>query len=129
MKANELRVGNLVLFDKMIVSILEISQDEIWCKQIKKTTKSGIILCHLSELKPIELNNKWFLKLGFKKGIDMFLSSNTIMYSIFKLRIRIMANYYTFCNECSFTKIEYVHQLQNLYFALCGEELVFSTEP
>ena len=25
---------------------------------------------------------------------------------------------------------EYIHQVQNLYFALCGEELVFSsTEP
>ena len=33
-------------------------------------------------------------------------------------------------SETHLTEIKYIHELQNLFFSLCGEELVFSsTEP
>lgn len=36
-----------------------------------------------------------------------------------------------YCNTGCFIpqKCEYLHDLQNLWFSICGEELVFSTEP
>lgn len=123
-KANELRVGNLVLVDKMIVSILEISQDEIWCKQFKQTTKSGIILCHLSELKPIKLIKKWLIIAGFKK---IFPKGTCYMYNDFSVYNYGRLGIYFFNKTL---KIESLHKLQNLYYALNNEELVFSsTEP
>jgi len=67
-------------------------------------------------IEPIPLNEEWLLKFGFKKinGWD-----DMIMYLKDEVEILDGTSFY----NCIDNKVEYVHQLQNLYFALSGEEL------
>ena len=101
LKANELRIGNCVYAFKTI-----------W--QIDNTDFNNIE--KIETYKPIPLTEDILLKCGFKKepidvyslnGIDLCVSDNSVEF--FAGRIE--------------TNIYYLHQLQNLYFALTGEEL------
>lgn len=115
MKANELRIGNFVL---------ELRKPEVVGK---RTFENWDTLNLEDHLHPIPLTEEWLKKAGFEKR-DLF----TFYYD--KLCIRksnpldkFDQNGRTYWN--SWTIIEsqpnYVHQLQNLYFALTGEELEF----
>ena len=76
---------------------------------------------------PIPLTEEILLKFGF---YEIYKSEFSIRYGIenfdeieFKWNKTFGWNFYykTFCIE----GIKYVHQLQNLFFSLCGEELTF----
>lgn len=73
---------------------------------------------------PIELSPEWMVKLGFEKNLGghyMDIKDLGFMnYDNGILEIGIMAKYPIAAVE---SKIRYVHQLQNLYFALTGEEI------
>ena len=85
--------------------------------------------------KPIPLIEEWLIKFGFKINEDFgFDSGEDTCYDIYsngKLSIADVNGVYKLWIEIdqddwynfSWTKIEYVHQLQNLYFALTGFEL------
>lgn len=89
----------------------------------------------LTEIKPIPLTEEWLVKFGFDidtdKGWNRSEDINYDVYSlnnfdvalidvVYKLWIEIEGD--TWYNS-SLTAIKYVHQLQNLYFALTSEEL------
>ncbi|MGU3377670.1 hypothetical protein [Chryseobacterium sp. M5A1_1a] len=75
---------------------------------------------------PIELTEAWLLKFGFVKKADhnfalkVFTRSIIHAYTYGKVEIELgnMSGY-----SFGYPKIDYVHQLQNLFFSLCGEEL------
>jgi len=114
MKANELRIGNLVyLNDKQKVwEILDGHEiDEI---NENKTVE------------PINLIEEWLLKFGFIKNQNVFW----ISISSIKAEIHIEQYSKEFVtivrsdfSELILCPVKYVHQLQNLYFALTGKEL------
>jgi hypothetical protein len=71
---------------------------------------------------PIPLTQEWLLKFGFKK--------DGIYYENAHLQLSKMTSkngYDCYCTDLDFsifmTELEHVHSLQNLYFALTGEEL------
>jgi len=117
MKANELRVGNYVNAKNFhIKDIEEISQ--VKCDWIR----------YSSLLEPIPLTEEWLLKFGFetRKESDNFyyfgFGENPITKDwMLCLKYFKDENKFFFMN--GFHIIKYVHQLQNLYFALTGEEL------
>jgi hypothetical protein len=109
MKASELRIGNYV-------------NDSI-----------GLITIGLNgnikfadAYHPIPLTEEWLLKFGFKLDIDSSYHKRDV--SVF-LDKRFKTNLYLQSNESNFVwfgyelRVDYVHQLQNLYFALTQEEL------
>lgn len=67
--------------------------------------------------KPIQLTEEWLIRFGFEKLIP-----NGSVYKLGDFHIQDFSplGFYECANHI---KIEYVHQLQNLYFALTGEEL------
>ena len=67
------------------------------------------------EFNPIPLTEEWLLKFGFKKISEIGDYSNGNMTVILAISNKI----YTLKRK----RINHVHQLQNLYFALTGEEL------
>lgn len=75
--------------------------------------------------KPIPLTEEWLVRMGFEKysdggelkGIDCF-------YCKGKLKGAISLPNFMFNG---FIQIKHVHQLQNLYFALTGEELTIKS--
>ena len=118
MKATELRIGNLVFADLygekeiLVESICSINND------VFNSTTGEI---PFSSLKPIPLTEEWLLKFGFELKIGNYHLEN------FRFNISNPMNYdgFLFCDGYSVLteKIKHVHQLQNLYFALTGEEL------
>jgi hypothetical protein len=122
MKASELRIGNLV-WDKMFLysirGITDILQAEISGIHNTKNAsnedfyKEGIVYSlNYENVEPIPLTEEWLLKFGFEKT-DINTWGNKVIGIFFDGKI----GSYNICN------FKYVHQLQNLYFALCREEL------
>ena len=130
MQASELRLKNLVLcntsigFVDEIVSVCIVSSDEIVCYY--KPTKQ-FIFCKDALFEPIPLTGEWLLKFGFKKdlGNDLYLESTSTSFFVWQNnRVELLDNKNNIC----ISYCEYVHQLQNLYFALTGEELTIKEE-
>ena len=71
---------------------------------------------------PIPLNTNWLLKLGFKYNNYEELYQK----DIFDIDIIDDVYCHFYMNEYGdwYKNIEYVHELQNLYFALTGNELI-----
>lgn len=129
-KANELRCGNMVLYkpygnrDGERVTIAGILGMKAYFN--KYTNESGM----LHALMPIPLTEEWLAKFGFKRH-DEEDCNGYLAYrpSTAHFSVRLFINYTGHvCAHYSGTAIstnhpQYVHQLQNLYFALTGEEL------
>ena len=119
MKANELRIGNYV---EVFVSFCLIKEEQvidIMCDSINTKSHENMTFDYIE---PIPLTEEWLNRFGFRKsGIYWFDSHDELLsYSFKKNTIAIgrMGIYFE-------NKIHYVHQLQNLYFALTGEELEY----
>ena len=117
MKANELRIGNYVTLLGKITKVSPI--------MIAEEYQSG--LCSSDYLEDIPLTEKWLLKFGFDlirnnkdsgyKQYENYTNGFTIMFSI-------EVNEQPVCwVESIGLDVMFVHQLQNLYFALTGKEL------
>ena len=131
MKANELRIGNLVfrinrsgkihLPQENPLEVLQIGRhfSEVLLMGEIPAQKEEWIKISNGDLSPIPLNSEWLERLGFKSNIW------TALWSKDDLSINIATPFYAWYGKESKTisDIKYVHQLQNLYFALTGQEL------
>ena len=123
MKANELRIGNLLRdkVSKTELEVIELSENNIITKVIDR---SKFPLKDGWGIEYIPLTEEWLLKFGFdKKGNKGKL--NVILSGNFGYK-----NGKTYFNSWVILESQpkYVNQLQNLYFALTGEELTFKSE-
>ena len=130
MEARELRIGNWVHND------VEINTFQI---------EHGWQIDESYEVSGIELTEEWLFNFGF----EMFdyqtddSENDDFIYINYKKQIHGKMSYYTISNtrdgdwcfgfnviwaeEIMLSQVYYVHELQNLYFALTGNEL-FATE-
>lgn len=121
MEAKELRIGNLV------TQIIEKStHNEEKTITIEWQELMWISRDRSSKYKPIPLTEEWLLNFGFEKDLDKSLVKNNIAIFLdkrFKTNLFLQENQDNFKWFSYELKVEYVHQLQNIYFALTGEEL------
>ena len=110
MKASELRIGNLV-YDNLGGAL-----------KIK-----GISLeSDLSHIKPIPLTEEWLLKFGFEfDEEDDGYQKGKYKVSVSNEGCLFFINIGYYPEEIA--EFNYVHQLQNLYFALTNEELILNS--
>ena len=113
MKAEELRIGNLFKdkHSRKIIKVIKLSESKI--------TFDG---CFYGEwqAEPIPLTEEILLKCGFE------FFDNERIFNNFVIEDFHNGNYYFTAGEgikLHEKHIEYLHQLQNLYFSLTGEEL------
>lgn len=130
-KVNELRYGN-VIYDKYGAQSTVYEFD--YSVAVLSTSPKGD---EFSKLKPIPLTEEWLLRFGFEKSennveinyrkylgenynflIEFHKGSNSYNYGYEEMNEFDEMIFNNFGNG-----IEYVHQLQNLYFALTSEEL------
>jgi hypothetical protein len=148
MKANELRIGNYLMDDEsdtlVVVSRIESieytnwnSGDEFNIVVLEYGTKERYLE---GDFRPIPLTEEWLLKLGFSMD-DEYLSMWINDYK-YCFKYRDWAKNWAFYIEYTDSPhpkdenqkypvsfdIRYVHQLQNLYFALTGYELEIKDE-
>ncbi len=103
MKASDLRVGNWVskhgeYYQITSATIVSLERGE-------------------SDAEPIPLTEEWLLKFGFKRH------PNYSYWFCGRIILVIDNGVYFLCDVDMRIDIKYVHQLQNLYHALTGEEL------
>jgi hypothetical protein len=115
MKANELRIGNFYEIDQYpddrIITQIEDGIDIDQCGKLNAS--------------PIPITKEWLLKFGFvkvKDDIFRLLEDDIIICTVSKIgpdefeyeQLKVRGIY-----------VQFVHQLQNLRFALTGEELTY----
>jgi hypothetical protein len=111
MEASELRIGNVVSTLRAIGNYWSwtfISHEDIY----------SISCGNENNFKPTPLTEEWLLKFGFKKDF------NGYYFGLLSFSITRNNEFMICVNDRPTETICYsVHQLQNLYFALTGEEL------
>jgi len=131
-KANELRIGNLI-YNSYTQDVFSVYS--MFIVQFSKTEDTNI--------KPVLLTEEWLLKFGFKNIKEHWVKyddkpegfhTNSIciiqhkdLFSRKHLSFSFSASGNYNPNSIDF-EVKYVHQLQNLYFALTGEELIIDPE-
>ncbi len=105
----ELRIGNMVFYQGTTFGNVEISAQDLSDFITGKFDKIGV------EIKPIKLTDEIYRKLGGNFRIDegwITTDDNGGIYCCDD------DDQMVFCPPC-----EFVHQLQNLYYSLTGNEL------
>lgn len=151
MNANELRIGNLVKINNdllpetkgQVYSVYGINErfdkefpesaNVVSLRHESRNTRYVRTYNQFDEfVEPIPLTEEWLVKFGFEKVNDNFMTiesyhyenKNCWIYLIadgFELELNTLSERNNLCRT-----YKYVHQLQNLYFALTGEELTIS---
>ena len=132
MKANELRIGNYVK---------DMDYDYVTIAGIHPQSTNELTICIndcdvgdrlFKDVEGIPLTEEWLLKFGFKVdnrfAVKQYRIDGDKYHSLNMVSHKI--NYWSPIIRCDSQKqvfelygINYIHQLQNLYFALTGTEL------
>lgn len=136
MKIEELRIGNLIRYNKPSYELLKIQRNVV-VKSIKHNNKNNmhVIECQTGErtfikhFKPIRITQKWLLKFGF---VDVkkynyadysLLMNNGLFIHINLPKYEITIGQLNNFSHC-ILKLKFVHQLQNFYFSIIGKDLI-----
>ena len=125
MEAQELRIGNIIegYLEPQVSEWVEIEVTlEVLGRMQTYPNTHGY--------RPVSLTGEWLVKLGFKQmyflgaKIRYFIKGN-LMYSTIDRHVEYKNGSINFIiREC-----EHVHDLQNLYQAMTGEELTLKPNP
>jgi hypothetical protein len=131
MDAQELRTGNFIYDSRE--NIVEVGGINIYGRILVEDKSCDDGYYTLSDSKPIPLTEEWFERFGLlkslgyyfeidkKKNIEFGWNDKNMWYVYFRNKSKGLAiddDYVILRNDLS-----YVHQLQNLFFALTGSEL------
>jgi hypothetical protein len=119
-KPTELRIGNLVEYNGTADAIILI--DHKGCELVR----FGYLSLQ-DEVQPIPLTEEWLVKFGIEKDEDLeseypFDFGSFLPFTRYSPIKKEMTN----ADWMNSKPLEYVHQLQNLYLALTGEELILT---
>ncbi len=137
MKITELRVGdfigmNLKEFPQNLFTVLEVGETMKVVNFITTPDNTNLKrreseYFDIADFEPIPLTEEWLVKLGFE---ETYKSQHTQRFDLisntkfgYNKNLKTDIYYIRWIGE-DFIHIKYVHQLQNLYFALTGEELI-----
>ena len=126
MKANEIRIGNYIGVEEVDLNSGSeiISSYQCNLNDIAEIERGNV----RNRYSPIPLTEEWLLKLGFSatSHLHNFYHEDNmyfqIMSTIRNTQTGERSGFY-FDSDGFDLKLDHVHQLQNLYFALTGEEL------
>ena len=119
-KANDLRIGNLV--NRYFEKKYDFGSSMEWQPIVFNLDDFKLLKCF--KHKPIPITEQWLLKFGFYKTTEN--TGNLICFKNGKYTIAKWINdkwQFWISTIDLYNSPQYVHQLQNLYFALTSEEL------
>ena len=137
-KIQELRIGNMLSIEGTFIKVGKIEENSISWNIAKDTAKFKIWNPFLpisdKRINPIPLTEEILLKFGFeyrKKNSKVIMLGLTNEEYETTLQNWITTNFFQI-SRCGINalsvEIKYVHQLQNIFFALTGEELTFKKD-
>lgn len=134
MKSNELRINNLTSAG----IVIEIQKECFYVHDGKSSLKNTWF-----DINPIKITEEWLLKFGFEKfvyeseetgyGTEYKLKASEDVFMVYAddFSLGIYSDEISEQNDVAVIPnhehIKHVHQLQNLYFALTGEELNYES--
>ena len=127
-KENDLRLNNLVKWNGLVQKITAIAFGN--CLLDKHPTADYPV--ELIDIDSVPLNEKILLNCGFKKRKSVFgywIYEIMFRHNVLSVDEVDSGLCYFYIGNTHIAQTRYVHELQNLYFSITGEELVFSTEP
>ncbi len=125
-KPSDLRLGNWVMYDNRYFQISMIA--DVFPEL--NTTEFGIGVVDYNNISAIPLSEEVLLRSGFHKCekhenfYQIILNDWTKIYVAFhekQYAVELSISKHSFC-----PKVNYLHQLQNLYYTLTGEEMEVS---
>ncbi len=127
MTPQELRIGNYVLEQngQEITTIASITQPENGIFEYEVNDVDGMFIqVPEDEIEPIPITEDWLMEFGFLNGnkqsqCDMW---GCWYYDDFKIIVDKDGNFEADVYVAELF-LKYIHQLQNLYFSLTGDEL------
>lgn len=133
LQAKDFRIGNFVEYDNRVFEIDSISNDFPTLNSIE----FGVGVVDWNNLQPIPLTENWLLDFGFEvknfdyttpisecKVVTLTLIPHDEQHSSLTVCVTQKDEDFFEVNEnVILSDISFVHQLQNLFFALSGEEL------
>ena len=126
-QANELRIGNYVLINGKFCKTEAITGCMVSVSGYEINRFKPFEFKHLE---PIQLTEEILLKCGFEKKQEWYRHNEMKKYTIESGVIDLTKGRYHIRQYISKDKslhlsdLKYLHQLQNLYFALTGKELI-----
>lgn len=116
MKSNEYRIGNIIDSDRGIGVISELSE---YKSNVGIRTNEFKHFAYINAtISRVTLTHKWLLDFGFEKdGVQYSKAGVIILYE------KRFFKFYYGVGMGDFKNLNYVHQLQNLFYCLTGEEL------
>jgi hypothetical protein len=124
MKTNELRLGNLVVYNNQIVKTTGLHFNMFECGN--PADENWMCTRHISEVQPIELTEELLVKLGFEGEVYEFcLHTEDANITVNLIENRVEISFFGNCEAelCIKYNVKYLHQLQNAYYLLTNEEL------
>lgn len=134
MKANDLRIRNWIKYEDKLVQVVQLSSLMILCQ---RDENQFLVNCAPEVFDPIELTKEVLVKIGFedRKGYfnysRVFCDENNYCDSI-HIYYCPMLKHFKFTHDkvkveelqtMDVYNIKYLHQLQNAYYCLTGQEL------
>lgn len=129
-KSEELMIGNYIESYGEISEITLIGTEGVSAKYDVENGKCTVRFSN-PNLLPIPLTEEWLIKFGFDKSFD---SSFYILILPHKYKVYISISFemysYQVCQSGNgfSVDIKHVHQLQNLYYVLTGEQLTIKKQ-
>lgn len=122
-EATELRLFNKVSWKGSIDDVIRIELDTDGDGYFVTVSDmfGGIAYVNVKEIDPIPLSPQWLERMGFTndpKGSNSYSKEDVKVFNFNEDGIYKLWNFNA--------EIQYVHQLQNLYFALTGKELTIN---
>lgn len=113
MKAKELRIGSLINYNGIICKVEAITNEYVSISGYEENRFTPI---KIEDIKDEPITEEWLLDFGFEK--------RKVDFPSFQLNgIQINCINGKWQDYASQRGLPHIHQLQNLYFALTGEEL------
>lgn len=116
----QLRIGNVFKekYSGQTIKVIELTE--------KNVTFDGIFTNDW-QAESIQLTEEWIVKLGLEKSRNIYLPQGEIDICVNAKIVYIGGCDLPLDNQYFELRCEYVHELQNLYFALTGQELTLKS--
>jgi hypothetical protein len=123
----QLRIGNLVEIENhtKVCEVIEIKEKSLRVSYIR--SDNGMVhnpIIEIDRIKPIPLTEKILISLG---GI-LDWEDDTYVFGNFAVSVNKKSEALMFLKNEQIAEFNYLHQFQNLFFALTNQELTFKSE-
>lgn len=126
----EFRIGNLVNYKGKVHEVVGTQKNHVY---VLGETNDYFVNKDNLELEPIILTEEWLMRFRGKPlengyWISLYNLRAEFHFELFKNTDEIVTRVKSDFSDLILDRIKYVHQLQNLYFALTGEGLTLNNK-